>query len=82
LKPTNRTISCFLQGLINIVADLVCGKGVSLDGLFPHALDDARLAAAVAGEVISNAQRESSSAEPGGGIENSSACWRRSVERR
>ncbi|GGA34595.1 transposase [Okeania sp. KiyG1] len=36
LKPTNRTISCFLQGLINIVADLLCGKGISLNGLFPQ----------------------------------------------
>ncbi len=36
LKPKNRTISCFLQGLINIIADLLCGKGISLNGLFPQ----------------------------------------------
>ena len=36
LKKTNRSISCFLQGLINIIADLLCGKGISLNGLFPH----------------------------------------------
>jgi hypothetical protein len=35
LKKTNRSISCFLQGLINIIADLLCGKGISLNGLFP-----------------------------------------------
>jgi hypothetical protein len=36
LKKTNRNISCFLQGLINIIADLLCGKGISLNGLFPQ----------------------------------------------
>ncbi|NEP08886.1 MAG: hypothetical protein F6K14_01260 [Symploca sp. SIO2C1] len=36
LKPTNRTISCFLKGLLNILADLICGKGISLNGLFPQ----------------------------------------------
>jgi hypothetical protein len=36
LKKTNRNISCFLQGLINIIADLLCGKGISLHGLFPQ----------------------------------------------
>ena len=36
LQKTNRTISCFLQGLINIIADLLCGKGISLNGLVPH----------------------------------------------
>ena len=35
-KKTNRIISCFLQGLINIIADLLCGKGISLNGLFPQ----------------------------------------------
>ncbi len=36
LKKTNRSISCFLQGLINIIGDLLCGKGISLNALFPH----------------------------------------------
>ena len=36
LKKTNRSISCFLQGLINILADLLCGKGISLNNLFPY----------------------------------------------
>lgn len=36
LKKTNRNISCFLPGLINIIADLLCGKGISLQGLFPQ----------------------------------------------
>ncbi|MEQ8462234.1 MAG: transposase, partial [Coleofasciculus sp. E1-EBD-02] len=36
LKKQERNISCFLQGLINIIADLVCGKGISLNGLFPR----------------------------------------------
>lgn len=36
LKKTNRSISCFLQGLINILADLLCGKGICLKNLFPH----------------------------------------------
>ncbi len=36
LKKANRSISCFLQGLINIIADLLCGKGISLNGLFPQ----------------------------------------------
>ena len=36
LKKVNRTISCFLQGLINIVADLICGKGIYLNDLFPQ----------------------------------------------
>ena len=35
LKNSNRNISCFLLGLINIIADLLCGKGISLNGLFP-----------------------------------------------
>ena len=35
-KKANRTVSCFLQGLINIIADLLCGKGISLNGLFPQ----------------------------------------------
>ena len=36
LKKTNRNISFFLQGLINIIADLLCDKGISLNGLFPQ----------------------------------------------
>jgi hypothetical protein len=36
LKKTHRNISCFLQGLINIIADLLCGKGISLNGLKPQ----------------------------------------------
>jgi hypothetical protein len=36
LKNSNRNISCFLQGLINIIADLVCGKGISLNSLYPQ----------------------------------------------
>ncbi len=36
LKKINRSISCFLQGLINIVADLLCGKGIYLNDLFPQ----------------------------------------------
>ena len=35
-KKANRTVSCFLQGLINIIADLLCGKGIFLNGLFPQ----------------------------------------------
>ncbi len=35
-KKTNGRISCFLQGLINIIADLLCGKGISLNNLFPQ----------------------------------------------
>ena len=35
-KKPLRTISCFLQGLINIIADLLCGKGIYLNGLFPQ----------------------------------------------
>ena len=35
LKKTNRQISCFLQGLLTIIADLLNGKGISLTGLFP-----------------------------------------------
>jgi hypothetical protein len=31
-----RQISCFLQGLINIIADLLNGKAISLTGLFPQ----------------------------------------------
>lgn len=31
-----RQISCFLQGLINIIADLLNGKAISLNGLFPQ----------------------------------------------
>ena len=34
-KKIKRNVSCFLQGLINIIADLLCGKGISLNGLFP-----------------------------------------------
>ena len=36
LKKASRTISCFLQGLLTIIADLLCGKGISLNGLFPQ----------------------------------------------
>ena len=36
LKKPLRTISCFLQGLITIIADLLCGKGISLNGLKPQ----------------------------------------------
>ena len=36
LKKTIRNISCFLQGLINIIADLLVGKGISLNGLSPQ----------------------------------------------
>ncbi len=36
LKKVNRNISCFLNGLINIVADLICGKGIYLNDLFPR----------------------------------------------
>ena len=36
LKKIKRSISCFLQGLINIVADLLCGKGIYLNDLFPQ----------------------------------------------
>ncbi len=36
LKNSNRNISCFLLGLINIIADLLCGKGISLHNLFPQ----------------------------------------------
>ena len=36
LKKINRSISCFLQGLLNIIADLLCGKGISLNGLCPQ----------------------------------------------
>ncbi len=36
LQKTNRTIACFLQGLINMIADLLCGKGISLNGLVSH----------------------------------------------
>jgi hypothetical protein len=36
LKNSSRNISCFLQGLINIVADLLCGKGIYLNDLFPQ----------------------------------------------
>jgi hypothetical protein len=35
LKKVNRSISCFLQGLINIVANLICGKGIHLNHLYP-----------------------------------------------
>jgi hypothetical protein len=35
-KKTNRIISCFLQGLINIVANLLCGKGIFLNRLYPQ----------------------------------------------
>ena len=36
LKNMNRNISGFLQGLINIIADLLCGKGISDHNLFPQ----------------------------------------------
>jgi len=36
LKKVNRSISCFLQGLINIVANLICGKGIHLNDLYPQ----------------------------------------------
>ena len=36
LKKPLRTISCFLQGLLTIIADLLCGKGISLNGLKPQ----------------------------------------------
>ena len=36
LKKVNRTISCFLQGLINIIANLLCDKGIFLNDLFPQ----------------------------------------------
>jgi hypothetical protein len=36
LRQQPRKMSCFLQGLINIIADLVCGKGIYLKGLFPR----------------------------------------------
>lgn len=36
LKKIKRSISCFLQRLINIVADLLCGKGIYLNDLFPQ----------------------------------------------
>ncbi len=35
LKKVNRSISCFLQGLINIVANLICGKGIYINNLYP-----------------------------------------------
>jgi len=35
-KKTVRHISCFLQGLIHIIADLLNGKAISLTGLFPQ----------------------------------------------
>ena len=35
-KKIKRSISCFLQGLINILADLLCGKGIYLNNLFPQ----------------------------------------------
>jgi hypothetical protein len=35
-KKTSRHISCFLQGLLTIVADLLNGKAISLNGLFPE----------------------------------------------
>ena len=34
-KPL-RTISGFLQGLLTIIADLLCGQGISLNGLKPQ----------------------------------------------
>jgi hypothetical protein len=36
LKKINRSISCFLQGLINIVANLLCGQAIYLNNLFPQ----------------------------------------------
>jgi hypothetical protein len=36
LKKTSRIISCFLKGLLTIIADLLCGNGISLNGLFPQ----------------------------------------------
>jgi hypothetical protein len=35
-KTTVRKISCFLQGLIHIQADLLNGKAISLTGLKPQ----------------------------------------------
>ena len=35
LKKVNRSISCFLQGLINIMANLICGKGIYFNDLYP-----------------------------------------------
>ena len=35
LKKVNRNISSELQGLINIVANLICGKGIYLNDLYP-----------------------------------------------
>jgi hypothetical protein len=35
-NPTHRQISCFLQGLINIVAHLICGQSICLHNLFPQ----------------------------------------------
>ncbi|MEQ9549916.1 MAG: transposase, partial [Coleofasciculus sp. G3-WIS-01] len=35
-RRKERNISCFLQGLMNIIADLICGKGISVNGLYPR----------------------------------------------
>ncbi len=35
LAKISRQISCFLQGLLRIIADLLNGKSISLNGLFP-----------------------------------------------
>jgi Transposase DDE domain len=35
VRETGRQISCFLQGLLTIIADLLNGKGICLNGLFP-----------------------------------------------
>ena len=35
-RPTNRQISCFLQGLINIIAHLICGQSLCLHYLCPQ----------------------------------------------
>ena len=35
LAKISRQISCFLQGLLTIIADLLNGKSISLNGLFP-----------------------------------------------
>ncbi len=36
VKKTIRNISVFLQGLINILSDLLCGKGIGLNSLYPQ----------------------------------------------
>ena len=36
LKKNPCHLSVFLRGLINIIADLLCGKAITLQGLFPQ----------------------------------------------